>query len=450
MVPELREYQKPAVEQALYFFRSNKIEKPRIVVAPTAAGKSIIIAAVAAGLEGRVLVFQPSVELLKQNVEKYRMYSDDVAIYSASMKERRTARVTFSTIGTAVKNAKIFEEFQYLVVDELHLYPISSSTSMFTRFVEANPQLKILGLTATPFRLVSGRGGAKLVMLHSSGVFRAYQHIIQIQDIAPKYWAKIDYIFGSGNKNLLRVNSTGAEYTDESLRLYAQSLEDKIDEAIHKAWDLQTLIYMPSVKEAEALARKHPGTKCLSAQTPAAEREKIMDEFRRGEFNRLVNCQLFVTGLDVPTLRCIIDCVPTLSLARHYQKYGRLTRVHPRGMQVKKAFIDFAGNTERFGYMEQLEMRKVGTVYHFFSGNKQVTGVPLATLDINAREKYTPNKDRFEDMVIYFGKFKGKRISQCETWWLSWAWENLTDERLVKNIKMRLDYLDAKKKQQAV
>lgn len=62
------------------------------MVAPTAAGKSIIIAKIADELDGNVLVIQPSVELLKQNFEKYGIFADNGAIYSASAKRREVAK----------------------------------------------------------------------------------------------------------------------------------------------------------------------------------------------------------------------------------------------------------------------------------------------------------------------------------------------------------------------
>lgn len=450
-LPILRDYQVPAVQQAVYFFNSNKIQKPKIIVAPTAAGKSIIIAATAAQLSKKVLVLQPSAELLKQNFEKYLLYDDNCSAFSASVRQKKLAKVTFATIGTIVSCPELFAEYECLIVDECHLYS-PNSESQFQRFLEANPQLKILGLTATPFRLKSSQNSSKLVMIHNSNIYNGYQHLTQIQEIAPKFWAKINYHFDHGKSGVLRMNSTGADFTDRSLQTYGNSVEGHIDQIIKLDHTVPTLIFVPSVEQAQRMARKYgsiAGFVCGTSNKK--DREQAVKMFKAGEITLMFNVGVFSVGFDFPGLCRLIDAVPTVSLAKHYQKIGRLTRPHPLGLHIFKDYYDLAENTKRFGYMENLQIRKMGTTYHFFSGDKQITGVNLNDLNIFEDSKKKEVVETFEDMVIYFGKFKGKKISEIDLWWLSWAVDNITsNDKLVKNIKLYIKKVDEQKRAQTM
>lgn len=439
----LRPYQVPCVAACVRFFVSNRVEKPRLCVAPTASGKSIIVAAVASELDGKVLVLQPSEELLMQNFEKYLLYNSDASIFSASLNRRELGRVTFATIGTITKHPELFESFKYLIMDEAHLYP-AKAESMFGSFIEKNPQLKILGLTATPFRLQSQSGGSKLVMMHNSHIFKGYAHIIQIKDIAPLYWSKIKYIIKVDEKakSKLKVNSTGADYTEKSLEVYGKSVDDLINRAVNAYVNEPMLVFVPSVKEAERLAKKYPGSACVSSKTPKTVRRDIIKKFKTGEIMRIFNFGVLGVGFDYPGLKVVIDAIPTLSLAKHYQLVGRLTRVHPSGLEVEKIYIDFAGNTDRFGRIDQLEIRMVGKTFHVFNGEKKLTGELMFTGDA---PREIPMSSRFEDMVITFGKNKGRTITEVgadDTSWLSWAYDNATwNKKLVHHIGL---YLEAK------
>ena len=102
---ELREYQKEPVRKGIEFFKKEK-SIPSIIVAPTAAGKSLYVAKIAEGIEGNVIVLVPSKELLQQNYDKFKGFGGRVAIYSASFDSRKIGTVTFATIGS-IKNMNI-------------------------------------------------------------------------------------------------------------------------------------------------------------------------------------------------------------------------------------------------------------------------------------------------------------------------------------------------------
>lgn len=146
----LRDYQQAASDAAINFFRSRN-QKNGILVLPTGAGKSLVIADIAHRLDGNVLVFQPSKEILEQNFDKLRSYGeDDCSIYSASFNSKKISRITFATIGTVKAHMEDFNHFRYIIVDECH--GVNPMGGMYKNFFDCAKR-KIIGLTATPYRL---------------------------------------------------------------------------------------------------------------------------------------------------------------------------------------------------------------------------------------------------------------------------------------------------------
>ena len=135
---KLRENQLPVVSMGVEFFRTPKI-KPSIIVAPTAFGKSIVIAFIVKELKEKVLVIQPSKELLEQNYEKFTTLGGEASIYSASMGEKEIGDVTYATIGSIIKIAHRFRSLGItkVIIDECDRYP-RNPTGMLRRFIDAS------------------------------------------------------------------------------------------------------------------------------------------------------------------------------------------------------------------------------------------------------------------------------------------------------------------------
>ena len=104
---ELRPNQIEPVKKGVEFFRSKK-PHPSIIVAPTAFGKSIVIAEIAHQLGEKLVVIQPSKELLEQNYNKFINLGGKASIYSAAMGEKEIGDITYATIGSIVNIAHKF------------------------------------------------------------------------------------------------------------------------------------------------------------------------------------------------------------------------------------------------------------------------------------------------------------------------------------------------------
>ena len=166
---KLRENQVEPVAIGVEFFKTPNM-KPSIIVAPTAFGKSIVIAAIAKELGEKLLVLQPSKELLEQNYNKFITLGGEASIYSASMGSKELGDVTYATIGSIINIAHQFKEMgvSKIIIDECDRYPRNKSGQL-RRFVDGMKASHVLGLTATPLKLQTNMGEtgpySKLVML---------------------------------------------------------------------------------------------------------------------------------------------------------------------------------------------------------------------------------------------------------------------------------------------
>ena len=186
----LRKNQIEPVKKGIEYF-SQKKPVPSIIVAPTAFGKSIVIAQIAKGIAEKVLVIQPSKELLEQNYEKFINLGGEATIYSASMGEKEIGDVTYATIGSIVNVAWKFKEYGItkVIIDECDRFP-REPNGMLRRFLKGAGITYTLGLTATPLKLQTNMGAdgkpfSKLVMLTNrskkGNFFKKIIYVAQIQ-----------------------------------------------------------------------------------------------------------------------------------------------------------------------------------------------------------------------------------------------------------------------------
>jgi DNA repair protein RadD len=155
---ELRPNQIEPVRKGIEYF-SEKKPQPSLIIAPTAFGKSIVIASIAKGVGERLLVIQPSKELLEQNYNKFINLGGEASIYSASLGEKEIGNVTYATIGSIVNIATTFKEMGItkVIIDECDRYP-REPNGMLRRFLKGAGITHTLGLTATPLKLQTNMG----------------------------------------------------------------------------------------------------------------------------------------------------------------------------------------------------------------------------------------------------------------------------------------------------
>lgn len=379
---QLRDYQKEAVEVAVQFF-----ERPRksngIIVLPTGAGKSLVIANIAYRLDAPVLVFQPSKEILEQNYGKLLDYSPlaDAGIFSASAGRKEIRKVTFATIGS-VKNCKdYFRRFRYVIVDECH--NVNAEGGMYRDFIKTMG-CKVLGLTATPYRLYSTQFYGSMLRFMTRTRPRIFDEILyacQVRTLQQRgYLAPMNYYqLNVVDTSRLRMNSTGADFTDESVRRYYREIKfnDTLENIIRRlltAGRKSILVFTRFVEEAQHLVKQlGAGAAVVSGDMAKADRERTLELFKAGDIQVVANVGVLTTGFDFPALATVVLARPTMSLALYYQMCGRAIR--PHGTKVSWV-VDLCGNFKRFGRVEDLELREpTPGLWGVYTGNRQLTNV---------------------------------------------------------------------------
>src|ERR1035437_5143613 len=379
---KLRTYQQEASDRAIEFFQSKR-KTNTIMVLPTGSGKSLIIADIANRLNDHVLIFQPSKEILEQNFAKLQSYGFmDCSIYSASFNSKEISKVTFAMIGSVRNHAELFAHFKFVIIDECHGCNAKKEDSMYNKFL-SNLDCRVLGLTATPYRLSSdGFGGSILKFLNRTRprIFSEMIYHVQIKDLANQgFLAKMEYYpVDVVDPRQLVLNSTGADYTDRSVQQHYSDIDfnHKLKEIIGrlvKANRNNILVFTRFVSEAEELS-KYFGklAEFVSGETPKKERERILNGFKSGKIKIVCNVGVLTTGFDFPELATIVLARPTMSLALYYQMIGRAMR--PHASKSSAWIIDLCQTYKRFGRVENLELRanKPG-IWAIYSGKKQLT-----------------------------------------------------------------------------
>lgn len=457
---QLRSYQVDPVNKAIEFFRKEDAA-PSLMVLPTAWGKSWLTAHVAMSIspKDRLLVIQPSKELLEQNYQKYIALCGglvDAGIFSASFGKKDIEKITYATIGSIKTMGNEFRRlgFTKMLVDEAHLYP-RKEESMLGQFLADSGITHVLGITATPLKLETvssqklvakkdkdgnpiienGRqvmkkvfdGYSKLVMLtnpsNDGGFFKEIIHVGQVSEMVRLgFWSRLRYDIQPFDPNGLELNSNGSEFTEKSEKsVYEKNcVHNRIKAALNYYRERKhCLVFVPSVEEANILASEYPGSVALSGETSKKERTKIIDGFRNGDIRVVFNVNVLSTGFDYTGIDCVVLGSPTASIARYYQILGRGVRIDDEKEDC--LVVDFGGNVRRFGHVEDIEFEMDGIWRMYGSRDILLSGVPVECLGCFTRAsvyRTTHFVNRYE--LMPFGKYKDWRLTDVPLSYLRW------------------------------
>ena len=464
----LRPNQEEPIRKAVEFFREKK-PRPSLIVLPTAWGKSILTAFVAKETDDKIIVLQPSKELLEQNYLKYLTLCGDfdcrATIYSASFNSKVIGKVTYATIGSIKNIGATFRKYGFtkMLIDEAHLYP-RDAASMLGKFIADSGITHVLGITATPLKLESGSDDngercSRLVMLTSNSkkgnFFRSILHVSQTSEMVRLgYWSPLKYQIGTFDGSLLVFNSTKSEYTEDSVqRAYeANDLTSQIRQAITYSGRKHILVFLPSVEDAKAFASRYPDSAAVYGEMDKKEREKVISGFKSGRIRIIFIVRVLSTGFDYTGIDCIILGISTASIALYYQIVGRATRIDPSKKDA--LIIDLGGNFDRFGKVEDIYFeRGASGMWRMFGTNGQLlTGLPIHEIgtvhadDVAREEKAAAERaaKRKGDptMKMPFGKHKGLMVKDVPASYREWMLVNFDwdarNDQLRKSILVSL------------
>lgn len=341
----LRPYQQMAVQNTIQYFKQKS--DPAVIVLPTGAGKSLVIAELARVAKGRVLVLAHVKELVEQNHKKYESYDLRAGIYSAGLNRKQsTQKVIFGSIQSVARaNDKFFEDFSLFIIDECHRVQAEGETQYATvieKLRENNPQIRILGLTATPYRL--GMGWIYQVS-HTGKVQTTEERFFKhcVFELPLEYMIQHKYLT-QPVKIDIPVTSYDFSELSETGKLYTTS---QVEELLKKQKRLTPLIikniieitegyerkgvmiFSGSVRHAEEIMQYLPEgqAKMVIGETDTLDRDEIIDEFKQQKFKYLVNVSVLTTGFDAPHVDVIAILRPTESVSLYQQIIGRGLRL---------------------------------------------------------------------------------------------------------------------------
>jgi DNA repair protein RadD len=356
-----RPYQSEAINAGIEFFHTKK-KFNAFKILPTGSGKSLVIANVAIGIDEQILVLQPSKEILEQNFKKFISYGGRAGIYSASAGHKFIERVTFATIGSIIRKLHLFKNVKLILIDECDL--VNAKGGMYEKLISSLPDAKVLGLTATPYRLTSGFDGAMLKFINRTNprIFNKCIYYIQNSTLFDAgHLAKLEYFDKTViDRTMLQMNTSGTDFTEASMKAYYRSI-DMPSKTINMANRLlakrkNLLVFCAMISEALEVAKGIPGAVVVTSLTEPAVRDKILIQFKAGIIRCVINVGVLTVGFDYPELEAILIARSTMSLRLYYQIVGRAMRPHPD--KVSAWIVDLGGNISFFGKIETMQIKE--------------------------------------------------------------------------------------------
>ena len=186
------------------------------------------------------------------------------------------------------------------------------------------------------------------------------------------------------------------------------------------------LVFVPLVEEALILEKQIPSSVAIYGNMPNSERDKAIKDFKSGKIKVALNVNVLGTGFDFPELDCIIHARPTNSVNLFYQHVGRIVRIHPN--KPLSLLLDFSGNVEKFGYIENFTFEKEKNGWGMFTLKRNKKNDNIEKVELTGHSKIakynagvTSQDINDTSYIIPFGQHKGKFLHQVKISYLEWV-----------------------------
>ncbi len=359
----LRDYQHQALD-AIW----ENLDRHVVASLPTGSGKSHIIAelcrkALQEFPGTRILVVAHVKELLEQNAEKIRLHWPEapIGLYCAGLDARDVNDITVASIQSIYDIGDKLGAFDVIIVDEAHRIPHGDSGMYHTLF-RSQPAAKILGLTATPYRL-----GGGLLHQGDDALFDDLVCEVKTGDLIERgYLSRIRSRRGSKEADLDGVHTRAGDFVaDEMAAAFDQSAltEAAVEDVMrHASGRTSIMVFCCSVAHCHNIAaqfrqRGEESVRVITGETPALERATTIAEFKARRCRVLVNCDVLTTGFDAPNTDCI-------ALLRATKSPGLYVQIIGRGLRKADGkddclLLDYGGNIERHGPIDSVTAERV-------------------------------------------------------------------------------------------
>lgn len=400
----LRDYQQNAVDAVINF--TKKSIEPCLITAATGAGKSHIIAALAsffveASNGKKVLILQPSKELVEQNYSKYISSGGGASLFSASLKKFETDSpaiyATAQTVRTRIKKF-IGMQLSAIVIDEAH--GVTPTIRQIVKELRAdNTTLRVIGLTATPYRLGTGWIYAYDVddtAMESTRDPYFFKNVYEIgaQDlIARGYLTPPSCV-----PTTLNYDTTGLQRTllgtftsssvDRAFVGKGRLTSDIIADVVAKSQNRQSvMLFCANIAHAEEVLASLPVqlSRLVTGETKQAQRAKILQDFKNLTIKYIVNVDVLTTGFDAPS-------VDVIALLRHTESVGLLQQMIGRGLRLYDGkqdclVLDHAGNIDKHCPRGDIFDPAIKTTKGGFGGDRIDAVCPICGYSNNFAER---------------------------------------------------------------
>lgn len=309
-----REYQATGTRRILEAFAGGASRV--LAVLPTGGGKTTIYAHILSQIRAPALVNVHRHELAHQGANRLREFGADFGMIMPGEPARPSARIQIAMVQTLARR-KLVPPANLIINDEAHLSTAATWEAILAKY----PKAKILGLTATPWRL----GGKPLAKAYDEVVVIAEPHELREQGHLCPY-AGFSYL----SPDLSQVAVVGGEYKEtDSARVMGEPaiVANIVEQWQRHAAHLSTLVFACTVEHSRLLAEQFRAAgvtaEHLDGTTPKGDRERMLRNIANGTTRVLCNVGVAIEGLDVPRIKCVVLARPTKSLARCLQMIGR-------------------------------------------------------------------------------------------------------------------------------
>lgn len=362
----LRAYQDAAINSVYAHLRARE-DNPCIVI-PTGGGKTPVIATLCRDAVtkwgGRVLVLAHVKELLQQAADALAAICPEIrpGVYSAGLRARDTDNpVIVAGIQSVYRRACDLGRFDLVLIDEAHLIPPDGEGMYRTFLVDAkrvNPNVRLIGLTATPFRMKSG------TIADPENLLNAVCYEVGVKElIRDGYLSPLISKAGHEPVNTADLHIRAGEFVASETQALMDTdalVQAACNEILSYTYNRTScLIFAAGVTHADHIARTlrkfTPSVATVCGDTMATVRAEILDDFKRGKLRYLVNVNVLTTGFDAPNIDCIAILRPTNSPGLYYQMVGRGFRLCDG--KADCLILDYGGNILRHGPVDAIRAR---------------------------------------------------------------------------------------------
>lgn len=355
----LRFYQEEAINETYKFLTTEKeVFKNPLIVLPTGAGKSHVISGLLEMIlekfpNMRFLILAHRKELVVQNSKKFQD-QEKIGFYCKKLhKKELHKQITIAMIQSIAKiDVEELGRINLILVDECHLIG-KNEDSLYLSFLnnlrKINPKLRIVGLTATPFRLDSG-----FIIKGQNSVFTDIVYNIEIDKLIDLgFLCKIISRDSQEEIDTSGIKKRGGEFIESELeKTFLPHVEAQVKDLVSKAENRnKILIFSCGIKHAlkinEFLIELGFKSAVVTGATKNKDRIAILEDFETGDLRFLINCDVLTTGYDAPNIDCIALLRATQSCALYMQMVGRGLRLHES--KDNCLVLDYGENIARHG-----------------------------------------------------------------------------------------------------